>query len=239
MDTVVRAGLTAAVAILLAVPSAREAEAQQDADGREWVTFALDFGLFSPMTTFQDNMFGESSFESAMALGFSVTAWPHERFGFRAKMSRSSTNGTNETSEFAPLAVQDPTQWSFTGEATARHSLEMGGMAVRPYVALGAGMRHYTWEAARHDESKFFTWTAAAGANIRPASLGPFGITAEVRGYRSQFNNFGINGGNWRPGTPARPVDDDIGTDIGFYGGVVDKLWSNDLMLTVGISYSY
>jgi hypothetical protein len=237
MDTIImRATLATAVTLLLTGSSVVGVSAQES---REWVTFGVDFGMFSPRTAFQEPAFGESSFESATALGFSVAAWPHERFGLRAKIVRSETNGTNETSEFAALAVQDPTQWSFTAEVTARQMLEMGATGLSPYVALGVGMRHYTWHAARHDESKFFTWTAAGGADIRPTALGPFGVAVEVRGYRSRFNAFGVNGGNWRPGTPARPVDDDLGTDIGFYGGEVDALWSHDLMFTVGVSYNY
>lgn len=228
--------VTVAIALLLTASSVTGVSAQE---GREWATFGVDFGMFSPMTTFEEPSFGNSSFESAMALGFSVTAWPHERFGVRGKISRSRTNATNENSEFSALAVQDPTQWSFTGEVTARHMLEMSDIGVNPYVALGVGMRHYTWHAARHDESKFFTWTAAAGADVRPEALGPFGITVEVRGYRSQFNAFGIHGGNWRPGTAAREVDDAIGTDIGFYGGEVDVLWNHDVQLAVGLTFSF
>jgi hypothetical protein len=239
MESRVRGVLVAATVVLLAASSARDANAQGALDREEWATFGVEFGRFAPRTTFQDATFGESSFRAASAIGFSAAAWPHRRVGLRFKVARSQTDGTNESSEYAPIAVQDPTQWSFTGEITGRHGLEMGTLSVLPYIALGAGMRHYTWQAARHNESKFFTWTAAGGADIRPSALGPFGISVEVRGYRSVFNVFGINGGNWRPGTAARPVDDDVGTDIGFYGGVVDSVWSHDFMFTIGLSYSY
>jgi hypothetical protein len=242
MTFITRATLAAALATVLAGSSPRDASAWQltEAAARdEWATFAIDLGMFSPRTTFRDDMFGESNFESNPAIGVSAAAWPHQNVGVRLKVIRSETDGVNEANVYAPLAVQDPTQWSFSAEVTARYLLDVGTLSVRPYLGLGAGMRHYTWKAARHDESKFFTWTAAGGADIRPAALGPFGLNVELRGYRSQFNAFGVHGGNWRPGTPARPVADDVGTDIGFYGGVVDKLWSHDLMLTVGVSYSY
>jgi hypothetical protein len=46
-----------------------------------------------------------------------------------------------------------------------------------------------------------------------------------------------VNGGNWRAGVPARPVPG--GQDIGFYGGVVDKIWSHDLMFTLGATWTF
>lgn len=223
--------LVLAVTCALAAPAL--SSAQED---RPWASLGIEFGAFSPQTTFQEPSFGETSFDTGAAIGFSATAWPHHAVGLRLKVVRSTTNGTNATSEFAPLAVQDPNQWSFTGEVTARRQLrEDQSLRVAPYVALGVGMRHYSWEAARHDESKFFTWTAAGGADLRHTSLGPVGITLELRGYRSQFEGFGVNGGNWRPGTAAREVEG--GQDIGFYGGEVDKVWSHDLMFAVGLAY--
>lgn len=235
-----RATFSVAVAFLLAIPSGSDLNAQGAGDRGELATFGVDFGAFSPMTTFEDEMYGESSFETGASIGAYAAAWPHDRFGLKFKVVRSQTDGANESFEFAPLAVQDPTQWSFTGEVMARTS-ELGGgsLSFTPYVGVGAGMRHYTWEHARHNESKFFALTAAGGADIRPAALGAFGVTAEVRAYRSHFNRFGINGGNWRPGTPARPVPDEVGTDIGFYGGEVDKVWSNDFLFSVGVAYHY
>jgi hypothetical protein len=109
------------VAVALAAAGAVEVSAQSGA--REWASFSVEYGAFSPRTTFEDPAFGKSSFETAGAIGFAVAAWPHERLGLRLKAVRSDTNGTNETSEFAPIAVQDPRQYSFTGEVTARHAL--------------------------------------------------------------------------------------------------------------------
>lgn len=227
--------ITAGMALVLAISFASEGAAQLAVDDRESrATFSVDFGAFSPMTTFEDEMFGESGFETGAAIGVSAAAWITERIGVRAKVLATRTDGTNETSDLAPIAVNDPNQWSFTAEATARQPFESASFSVYPYIALGAGMRHYTWAAARRNEDKFFALTGALGAELRPAALGPFGIVGEIRGYRSQFRAFGIHGGNWRPGTRARE-----GTDIGFYGGVVDKLWSHDLLFTVGLSYNY
>lgn len=229
-----KAACVAATLLLLAAPSSASGQ-----DDDHFATFGVSFGAFSPRTTFTDPSFGESHFEGSTVLAISAKAWPIPKLGVGIDVTRTKTDGANETSEFAPLAVNDPTQWTFTGELIGRYGFELGGLEVIPYLSGGVGLRHYTWHAAIRDESMFLTLTGSLGAEFKPAMLGPFGLTAEVRGYRSQFENFGINGGNWRPGTPARPVDPAVGTDIGFYGGVVDKVWSHDLLFLVGVSWNY
>lgn len=227
------ASIAVAVALIAAPPT--QVAAQDDT----WASLGVSFGAFSPQTTFTDPSFGESNFEGASAIGFSARAWPHSNFGIGIDVTRSKTDGTNSTSDLAPIAVNDPSQWSFISELVGRTSFEVGGVAVDPSLSAGVGIRYYIWSLAIQDESMFLVLTGSLGAEIRPEALGPFGITAEVRGYRSKFEAFGINGGNWRPGTPARPVDPAVGTDIGFYGGVVDKVWSHDVLLRLGIAFNF
>jgi len=230
-----KAACVAAALLLVSAPLSRVAAQDDD----HFATFGVSAGAFSPRTTFTDPSFGDSHFESAAVLAASATAWPHPKIGIGIDVTRTKTNGANETSEFAPLAVNDPTQWTFTTELIGRYGFELGAVDINPYLSAGVGLRHYTWHAAIRDESMFLTMTGSLGMEIRPAAFGPFGFTAEVRGYRSQFDAFGVNGGNWRPGTPARPVDPATGTDIGFYGGVVDKVWSHDVLFLVGIAFNY
>jgi hypothetical protein len=77
-------------------------------------------------------------------------------------------------------------------------------------------------------------FTGAGGLELRHSSLGRFGFNAEVRAYRSNFNSFGINGGNWRVGTPANPTE-----PVGFYGGVTDDVTNWDVLFTTGISMTF
>src|SRR5690606_14446008 len=179
---------------------------------------------------------GESRFERGGAFGVSATVWPilSRRIGIRAKVIRSETDGVNEMSEFAPLAVNDPTQWLFTGELIGRLPTRAAGLDLAPYLAGGAGMKQYNWAVAIHDEDRFFTWTVAGGIELRPALLRGLGLNLEMRSYGSEFHAFGIYDGTWEPGTIARE-----GTNIGFYGGVVGGVTNIDLLFSTGLSWSF
>src|SRR5690606_27506513 len=134
-------------------------------------------------------------FDNGLAIGVTAAAWPSwpldGKLGLRASLIRSEVDGQNETSEFAPMALNDPTVWTFTGEVAAR--LPMGSGF--PYLSFGVGVRHYTWAVSVHEVSQFFTWTGALGYELRPAALGPIGLSVELRGYRSDFRAFGIDDG--------------------------------------------
>jgi hypothetical protein len=186
--------------------------------------------LLRPLSTFHDDTYGESSFASGAAVGVSVLTFPLQgRLGFGAQLYRSRTDGQNEQNEFAPLAMNDPVQWVFTADVVLRQVMDFG----YPYIAGGVGLKQYNWATSRHKEDRFFVWNLAAGFEYRAQALGPFGLNAELRHYRSSFIGFGIDGGNWRPGDElARP-------GVGFYGGVVDGQPNNDLLFTLGLSVPF
>jgi hypothetical protein len=223
----------AALALLAALTCTLEASAQfrpAPLPGNDWGTARINVGLFRPLSTFHDDTYGESRFESGAAIGASVLAFPWQgRLGFGAQLFRSRTDGSNEQHEFAPLAVNDPVQWVFTADVVLRQVMDAG----YPYVSAGAGLKQYNWATSRHREDRFFVWNLAAGYELRANALGSFGLNAELRYYRSSFIGFGIDGGNWRPGDQlARP-------GVGFYGGVVDGQPTSDLLLTLGLSVPF
>jgi hypothetical protein len=187
--------------------------------GEEMASVNLKLGLLAPQTTFTDPSFGESSFSNGFAAGIGLGVWPilDHRIGLRANLIRGRTDGENSTSEFAPIAMNDPTVYLYTLEAAAR--LPMGSGS--PYVSVGYGGKLYSWKVTPHRLDRFGTWTAATGYEARPASLGPFGITAELRGYRGSFRAFGIDDGTWEPGP------------YGGRGGGVPNL---DLLFTTGFA---
>ncbi len=233
-----RRTIIAVIAILAAGHfAALEAHAQvlrpAPAPGEDWGTVKLDLGMLAPLSTFTDDQFGESSFNSAGAFGASALFWPWQgRLGVGAKLIRSHTEGHNAEHEFAPIAVNDPVQWLFTGEVAVRHLMERAGMDLFPYVAVGLGLKQYNWKRSVHDEDRFFLWSVGGGVELRPAALGPFGVTLDLRSYHSEFIGFGIDDGTWEPGTEARP-------GIGFYGGVVGGQSNHDLLFTAGLSVPF
>lgn len=222
----------AAFAFLLTLLSGSELRAQwrpAPRPGEDWVSARVHFGMLAPTSTFTDPSFGESSFQSGAALGLSVMTWPWQgRLGFGAQVFRSQTDGYNAEHELAPLALNDPVQWIFTTDVSLRHPMESGF----PYVSAGVGLKQYNWAVSRHKEDRFFVWNLAAGFEYRPRVLGPFGLAAELRSYHSKFKGFGIDDGNWRPGTEARP-------GIGFYGGVVGGQANHDLLFSAGLSVPF
>jgi hypothetical protein len=221
--------LCAGAASIIAAASAPGLTAQEDV-----ANFSIHFGMLAPTTKFDDPVGGQSSLESGAAFGASATVWPYERFGVRAKVMRSSHSGHNDTFEFAPLATQEATVWMLTGEVVARLPFDGDSFSGFPYVSLGAGGKQYTWSRALHDEERYFALTGAGGVELRHSSLGRFGLNAEVRAYRTGFNSFGINGGNWRVGTPANPLE-----PVGFYGGVTDDVTNWDVLFTTGITMGF
>lgn len=227
-----RVAFKGALALLLAIGSASELSAQLGnaaAVGDDWGSLGVNLGLFAPMTTFEDDQFGESSFENGGAIAVTGTAWPlyGRRLGVKVGIVRSETEGYNETSEFAPLPANDPTQWLLTAEAVGRIPMASGF----PYVSLGAGMKQYNWANAVHDEDRFLAITGSLGYEFRPRQIGPVGFNAELRGYYSKFRGFGIDDGTWEVGTPAIE-----GQDIGFYGGKVGGVNNFDVLFSTGLS---
>jgi hypothetical protein len=223
----------AALALLAGISWTSESSAQirsAPRPGDDWGTMRVHAGVFAPLSTFHDETFGESRFESGAALGISVMTFPWQgRLGFGAQLYRSHTDGSNEQFEFAPLAVNDPVQWLFTADVVLRHVMDSG----YPYLSGGAGLKQYNWATSRHKEDRFFVWNVAVGYEYRVGALGPLGLGAELRYFRSSFVGFGIDGGNWRPGDQvAMP-------GVGFYGGVVDGQRNNDLLITVGLSVPF
>lgn len=209
-----------AAALLLALSDATGLSAQAPAGDAGSVT--LGVGVLAPRTTFRDPSFGESGFENGLAVGVSAVTWPllDRRLGLRATLVRSETDGRNETSELAPLAVNDPNVYLFTAEVAARYPTAAG----YPYLSAGYGVKHYTWAVSAHEASRFGAWTVAGGYVLRAAALGRFGVVAELRGYRSEFRAFGIDDGSWEPGP---------------YGGEVGGVANLDLLLTTGLSVHF
>jgi hypothetical protein len=215
-----RAATFAAVAVLVLHPGA-EASAQV-LPGNDHGSLTVHLGLFAPQTSYDDPTGGESSFASGMATGASVSTWPTQgRWGFRLQLIRSKTDGQNTQFEFAPMALNDPTQWLVSGELQLRQPMDFGNVASSPYLSAGVGAKQYNWTTSVHQEDRFFLWTAAAGFDVRHRLLGPFALTAEARGYFSKFHGFGINDGTWEPG---------------FYGGKVGGVATRDLMFTTGFA---
>ena len=194
----------------------------QTLPGNDHGSIAVHLGLFSPTTTYTDRSYVESSFESGLATGFSVTTWPTSgNWGFRFELVRSVTNGHNAQFEFAPIAVNDPTQWLFSGEFALRRPMELGSLSTSPYISAGAGAKQYNWKVSVHQEDRSFLWTAGAGLDLRHRFLGPFALQAEARGYLSKFKFFGIDDGTWEPG---------------FYGGEVGGVSTRDFMISTGFA---
>jgi hypothetical protein len=194
----------------------------QTLPGDDYGSLAVHFGLFSPTTTYTDQTYGESSFKSGMATGVSVTTWPTSgNWGFRFELVRTETDGHNAQFEFAPIAVNDPTQWLISGEFALRRPMSFGSVSSSPYISGGVGAKQYNWKVSVHQEDRFFLLTAGAGLDFRHRLLGPFALTAEARGYFSKFAAFGIDDGTWEPG---------------FYGGSVGGQSTRDLMFTTGFS---
>ena len=220
-----RAFLSAA-ALLLASASALHAQLAVPEPGREIASVAVKVGLLSPRTTFTDAAFGESGFREGMAVGVAVSAWPllGRRVGIRGQLVRSHTDGENSTSELAPVAVNDPNVYLYTLELAVRQPLSVGGVSGAPYLSAGWGGKHYSWAVSQHKTSRFAALTAATGVELRPASLGAFGVGAELRAYGSRFRGFGIDDGNWSPG---------------FYGGEVGGVRNVDVLGTVGVSLNF
>lgn len=224
----------AAFALLTIISSATESAAQfrpAPRPGNDWGTARVNVGVFAPLSTFHDDTFGESSFQSGAAVGVSVLTFPFQgRLGFGAQIYRSRTDGSNEQSELAPIAVNDPVQWVFTADVALRQMMDIG----YPYVAVGGGLKQYNWAVSRHKEDRFFVWNLATGFDLRADALGSFGLNAELRYYRSSFIGFGIDGGNWRPGDDQATIP-----GYGFYGGEVDGQPNNDLLFTLGLSVPF
>ena len=183
----------------------------------------LHLGMLAPMTTFDDPLENsESSFNNGFALGATATAWPgwplQNRLGIRVSLIRSALDGQNSfNNDDAPMALNDPTTWTFTGEAIGRIPMGSGF----PYASLGIGIRHYTWKVSVHEVSRFRTLTGSIGYEFRPIATGPFGFNAELRGYRSSFRAFGIDDGTWEDGA---------------YGGEVGGVTNTDLLFVAGAS---
>jgi hypothetical protein len=210
--------------LLVAVSSDRLSS--QVLPGNDFGTFSLHAGVLAPLTTFEDPSFGESKLESGFALGASITTWPTRgRWGFRAQLIRSRTDGTNAQYEFAPLAVNDPTQWIVTGEFALRQPMDLGALAGFPYVSAGVGAKQYNWTDAVHQEDRFLAWTFALGAELRHSALGPFALSLEARNYFSKFKAFGIeDADSWEPG---------------FYGGNIDGVNNHDLLFTTALGWVF
>ena len=218
--------LSIAAALLVAATGPARAQLAVPEPGREIASVAVKLGVLSPRTTFTDASFGESSFQEGMAAGVAVTTWPllGRRVGMRAQLMRGRTDGENSTSELAPIAVNDPSVWLYTLELAVRQPVSAGALSGAPYLSAGWGGKQYTWAVSQHKTSRFMALTAAAGMDVRPASLGAFGVNAELRAYDSHFRAFGIDDGSWEPG---------------FYGGKVGGVRSLDLMLAVGASLNF
>jgi hypothetical protein len=220
-----RAAVLGVVASLLVTASVSELRAQilnSPPVGQEIASVNLRVGLLAPQTTFNDPSFGESSFDSGFALGMTAAAWPilDRKVGLRGSLIRSRTDGQNATSEFAPIAINDPTVYMYTLEGAVRLPMAAGF----PYASVGYGGKHYTWTTSAHKVSRFAAWTAATGYELRPAALGPFGVVAELRGYQSNFRGFGIDDGSWEDGP---------------YGGRVGGVKNVDLLFTTGFSLHF
>jgi hypothetical protein len=212
---------TFAAVVLSAVSYSVPAGAQV-LPGNDYGSLAVHVGLFSPQTTYNDVMFGESSFASGMATGVSVSTWPTQgNWGFRFQLIRSKTDGQNDQFQFAPIAVNDPTQWLISSEFQLRRPMDFGSLASSPYVSGGVGAKQYNWAVSVHQEDRFFLWTVGAGLDLRHRLLGPFALTAEARGYFSKFRAFGIDDGTH---------------EEDFYGGRVGGVPTRDLMFTTGFS---
>jgi hypothetical protein len=220
---------SAAAVLILSLTIAGSLNAQLSnaaGPGTEIGQATIKLGVLSPRTTFTDDSFGESSFGDGMAIGLQAAAWPMfgNRVGVRGELVRSETDGKNEQFEFAPIAVNDPTVYLFTLELAVRQPVTLANIVAVPFLSGGYGGKHYTWAISQHKSSRFGTWTAATGLDLRPTRLGSIGITTELRAYGSTFRGFGIDDGTWAPG---------------FYGGDVGGVNNLDMLLSTGISLNF
>jgi hypothetical protein len=233
-----RIAASVAIAVLLSLQPSANLHAQLFGDapapGQDFGSARLNLGLLSPLSTFTDPSFGESSFASAPTIGASVLVWPWQgNLGIGAQLFRSKTDGENETSEFAPIAVNDPVQWFLSAELAYRFlSVVDSGF---PYLSAGVGLKQYNWATyGPHRETRNVTWGFGGGFEVRPAAIGPLGLTVDVRSIHSSFIAFGIDGGNWEKGDwePNAP-------GLGKYGGIVDGQANHDLFITAGLTFPF
>lgn len=189
--------------------------------GQEIASIHLKTGLLAPMTTFQDEDFGETSYANGLAFGAGVSVWPafDRKLGVKVNLIRSKTDGVADT-EWAPIVVNSPTVWIFSTEAAFR--LPMGNGY--PYISAGYGLKQYTWVTATYQGDRDGALTGSVGYELRPAALGGLGINLELRGYRTEYRAFGVNDGTW---------EDDV------MGGKVGGVSNLDLLFTTGISLHF
>src|SRR5262245_23146083 len=106
-----RVNVCLTVALLLAARPSIPLHAQV-LPGNDFGSVTVYAGVLSPRTKYTDASFGQSWFESGLAVSGAATAWPTRgRWGIRAQLVRSKTNGVNASFPLAPIAVNDPTQW--------------------------------------------------------------------------------------------------------------------------------
>ncbi len=215
-----RAAVCAGVALVLSGFSASGLEAQASAG-----SIGLDVGLFSPRSTFDDGNYDGNTFESAVGFGVTGAFWPRRSyFGVRGRFLLTDVNGVNPNFADAPIAVNDPKIAVLSVELAVRYPIERASFTAAPYVAGGVGVKSYFWEL-RVQPDYVLAYTLAAGAEVRPSSLGSLGFSAEVRSVQSDFYFFGV-----------QRSDGDLDAP---YGGGVTGESNLDLMFTVGVSWNW
>jgi hypothetical protein len=182
----------------------------------------LKGGLISPMTTFQDEDFGETSYSNGAVYGLGGTLWPAlgGKGGLIFNVLRGKTDGQADD-PMAPIVINSPTIYLATAEAAFRLPMSAG----YPYISLGYGMKQYTWVNVPKQNMRDGALTGSIGYELRTSSLGMWGVNFELRGYRTNYRAFGVNSGE---------------TDInGAMGGTIDGVSYTDLMFTTGVSLNF
>lgn len=193
-------GLSLAVLVAILVPSAAPAQLwQAGAPGEDVLSARLYLGVLQPLTDYADG----SSLETGASFGVGGSYWPTRYLGLTADVFRSQ-NEVATGSGFSALADQDPTVWLYNLSAALRVPIVTGNLALAPYIAGGPTAKSYKWAVYQPQmgglfdrpygggRNTSFGWSYGGGLEIRLGQSGNFGIVADARSIRSDFDWFGL-----------------------------------------------
>ncbi|MDR0788354.1 MAG: hypothetical protein LBG44_10905 [Gemmatimonadota bacterium] len=206
---------------ILALAGAPDVSAQVSITEERGALF-LKGGLIAPMTTFQDDDYGETSYANGAGYGVGAMVWPAlgGKGGLIVNILRGKTDGKADDPN-APIVINSPTIYLVTAEAAFRLPMSMG----YPYLSLGYGMKQYTWVNVPKQNMRDGALTGSVGYELRMPSLGAWGVNFELRGYRTNYRAFGVHG--------------EVKDINGPMGGTIDGVPYTDLMFTTGVSLNF
>ena len=154
--------------------------------GEDVFSFALTSGVLSPRKSLPNG----GSFESSVAFGLAATVWAHRYLGFRLGVVRAETNGA-DGGAFTVESVMDPDVYLYDVGAVLRLPMTAGNTTWFPYASAGVGGKTYRWalqnNGAAGTSIAIGNVALAGGLEVRPTQAGWFGLQAEVKYMRSNY----------------------------------------------------